>query len=347
MKQNSFKIKIIAGILIGMECVILTTALGFVVYSRYKNYAPGASITRIDHNKVEFKPSVTLTGYYEWKPNQLIEYENAWQQIKPLRRSNSDGLAEDVERSPDKDPKIFRIIALGDSFTEGPYVRYEDTYPVKLEHILNTTTLCDNAKRYEVINFGNWGYDIEFASHRLLTKGIKYKPDLVLWLVKDDDFYEINELLVKKIDQYTASLTETEKADITKFAKYDLVDDDLKNSHAGTQDVLRNVASKEILNEISPEKYFSIQTRAVINTASSVQVPIVLITFQSTDSKYKARMKVWSKSEKNLRVFDEMENLADDETFKPFDWHPNEKGYLKIAENIFRYLSESGSLCHE
>ncbi|HEV8335923.1 MAG TPA: SGNH/GDSL hydrolase family protein [Candidatus Polarisedimenticolia bacterium] len=63
-------------------------------------------------------------------------------------------------RGPDprpRDPDLFRIVALGDSFTFGFGVREEETYPAVLERILNESP-GRSAARFEVLNLGVVGY---------------------------------------------------------------------------------------------------------------------------------------------------------------------------------------------
>lgn len=60
---------------------------------------------------------------------------------------------QDADPAPKK-PDTFRIIVVGDSFTFGPNMQYADTFPKKLEWMLN---LNSSAQRVEVINRGVCG----------------------------------------------------------------------------------------------------------------------------------------------------------------------------------------------
>ena len=345
MKQYARKVKIIAYTLIALEYLVLAGGLGYFVYTKHHANTLRASVMKIEKEKIEFRPTAELKYFYEWRPNQAVVYERTWLPETITRRTNSDGLIENNEHDIEKPSDTFRIIVIGDSFAEGPYVNYLDTYPAKLEAIINALTHCSGIIHYEVINLGHWGYDIEYASHRMLTRGLKYRPDLVLWLVKDDDFTALNELLEEKTDQYVNALSEVEKNDITKFSKYDQIDSELRVPNVSLWEKLSNVANKELLSEVSQEKFFSIQSNAVHRLASELQAPLVLVTFRSTDARYKARMKLWSNTENNVKFYDGIQNLREEETFMPFDWHPNEKGYHVIAESVYRYLIDSKLLC--
>lgn len=88
---------------------------------------------------------------------------------------NSAGL-RDYEHTYEKSPGTFRILILGDSFTEAIQVPLEQTFPVQLEKCLAGRM----AQRVEVINAGVSGYgpgeELLFFRHQ----GVKYQPDLVL-----------------------------------------------------------------------------------------------------------------------------------------------------------------------
>ena len=63
--------------------------------------------------------------------------------------SNAASLQDELPHT--KDPGVYRITVVGDSFTFGPYLQLEDTFPKRLEHFLN---LDPSAQRVEVLNRG-------------------------------------------------------------------------------------------------------------------------------------------------------------------------------------------------
>lgn len=76
---------------------------------------------------------------------------------------------------PAKRPGVFRILALGDSFTWGANVQMNYTYPKLLEWMLND----GSERRYEVYNFGVNGAGTADELD-LLEKLAVHEPDLVL-----------------------------------------------------------------------------------------------------------------------------------------------------------------------
>jgi lysophospholipase L1-like esterase len=90
---------------------------------------------------------------------------------------NSHGLRS-PEITYEKPPAVFRILNLGDSTVAGWGVREEDTYGRRLEQLL--TQQNTGGTRFEVINAGVPGWNLENALAYLQAEGLKYEPDLVL-----------------------------------------------------------------------------------------------------------------------------------------------------------------------
>lgn len=64
-----------------------------------------------------------------------------------------------------------RVVAIGDSFTEGQGVREEDTYAARLDRALRGT---------QVLNCGRRGYDFP-QLHELFTRNLALDPDVVVY----------------------------------------------------------------------------------------------------------------------------------------------------------------------
>ena len=341
------KVKIAAYAIIVFVWILLFGGLWFFIRVTFQHNVLGATVFKIDKENLLFAPVENLQHFYEWKPNETIVHERPWLPHTITAVTNNDGLIGDIEYAEDKPQHVYRIIALGDSFTEGPYVENKDTYPKQLETILNSQHPCSNIDRFEVLNFGVGGYDIEYAAHRFLTRGLKYQPDFILWFLKDDDFDELTEKSYEKVNQYLSRMTEEMKQDVTKFEKYDQLEEEWKEPRYGLWEKIFFLVRKELLNELSQEDYVAAQTKAIQTMTKSYDKPILLFTFSDTDPRYKARIKLWSNTEVNVRNYDGIPTLqAPVETFDPHDGHPNAKGYEKIAERIYTYLMEDRAFCH-
>lgn len=97
---------------------------------------------------------------------------------------NSEGF-RDYEHEVTKPNNTIRILALGDSFTEGSWVRINYTWPRQLERKLNQ---IKSSTRFEVFNFGRGGAGTLEEVKLLKEKGIKYSPDIVILLYYPNDW---------------------------------------------------------------------------------------------------------------------------------------------------------------
>lgn len=92
-------------------------------------------------------------------------------------RHNSMGF-RDVEHDILKPPGVYRILTLGDSLTFGVGADYENTYPTRLEVLLNERP--NTATRVEIIKAGVPRYFPEIERLMLEYYGLQYAPDLVI-----------------------------------------------------------------------------------------------------------------------------------------------------------------------
>lgn len=113
-------------------------------------------------------------------------------------RINSHGL-RDREYDHGKPPGTFRILALGDSYTEGFQVHLEKTWPKLLERRLNEP---GGGLKYEVINVGRsaMGTGTEYLYY--LNEGRHYNTDLVLVLFVPNDFKDNSREFNRRLQPY-------------------------------------------------------------------------------------------------------------------------------------------------
>jgi hypothetical protein len=81
----------------------------------------------------------------------------------------------DAEFAPRR-PGVRRVAVLGDSFTEGQGVKEPDTYPRRLETLLNAA----EPGRWEVLNWGRRGADFPRLYHTF-EQLLQYDPDVVVY----------------------------------------------------------------------------------------------------------------------------------------------------------------------
>jgi len=117
---------------------------------------------------------------YGWKhvPNIKTKYRSAAGEFEVINEYNSSGLRSDLEYSYEKPEGIYRILTLGDSFTDAREVSIEDTWARRLETLFNQ----NKTPKVEVLNAGVAGYGTHQCYAYLVKEGIKFQPDLVIYL---------------------------------------------------------------------------------------------------------------------------------------------------------------------
>jgi hypothetical protein len=81
----------------------------------------------------------------------------------------------DLEHATAKPPGVRRVVFLGDSFTWGASVLFEDTYPQRVGRGLER-----RGERWEVVNLAEPGLNTVQEAAKLASEGLAYEPDLVV-----------------------------------------------------------------------------------------------------------------------------------------------------------------------
>ena len=167
-----FLIKSISVSLILMEVVlILTGALKTGRENQYKYY-----------NKSQYVPELN-SWFYIWNYDKDLKHD----EFSFHRIVNSEGLS-DVEHPISKDSNEFRIMAIGDSFTEGDGADKDSTWLKFLEYNFKSKPLN---KKLSFINAGVCGSDVFFEYMLFKGKMLKYKPDLLILSINMSDISDV------------------------------------------------------------------------------------------------------------------------------------------------------------
>jgi hypothetical protein len=128
----------------------------------------------------------TDVQYGEYKIRRLrpnLEYwhtsvEGSWKFT-----TNKQGYRSNYDFSYDKPPGVVRVIALGDSHTQGFEVRQDYTFSAIVEKYLS-----NNGYKAQVFNMGISGFGTAEELVLLENEGIKYKPDYIILGFCPNDF---------------------------------------------------------------------------------------------------------------------------------------------------------------
>jgi hypothetical protein len=91
----------------------------------------------------------------------------------------------DLERVQPKPAGVRRLVCLGDSFTWGVGVLFDDAWPQRVERTLSRT----RGERWEAVNLAEPGMNAVEETSRLESEGFGYGPDVVVmaWVLNDSE----------------------------------------------------------------------------------------------------------------------------------------------------------------
>ncbi len=273
-----------------------------------------------------------LKYYYEPKPLGRTVYDLAIVGInkKVVQTINADGLNERYEYAAQKPTGVYRIVALGDSFTEGALVETKDNWTEQLEDMLNSSMQCSTISKFEVINLGVAGYDMQYSLERFKRKGIRYSPDVVLFLTSQDDFDFSNELLRGKIQKYKDMFALhperlkalQEQGDI--YPSYTLAYQELIHEQGSTAVEQMRQQEFGFLNEL-------------MNLVSG---KLIIMPYDPLPEIIKESILIFSAMHTNTTY---VPYQGDYERFK--DQHPTVAGHTFLATEFFNYLQANSIPC--
>lgn len=287
-----------------------------------KNSTLGATFVPAASSRPKYiYPAVEgLKHFFELKPdtvNVIVpNWENTGGPEKPIYSINSDGLNQHENIDAQKPEGVFRVAAIGDSFTFGEYVNTEDNFPSKLQGLLEQN--CKSGK-FEMVNLAVGGYDIRYAVERYRIRGVKYEPDLMVWLVIDDDLRRIDEFLLPKNQQLEQKMKEGNMASGPEYAAWLMAKNEVIQSLGGEDEVLK--MQEGYLRDLN--KYYS--------------RGLAVFTFKNSDAKYKSVLKDFVNSRGNS-FYGEIDDLTKEGLTSLPDGHPSPLGHERMALSIFEQL---------
>jgi uncharacterized protein (UPF0333 family) len=267
--------------------------------------------------------SSSLIYFYEPKANSKIIDNSNWLPNEVVYTINSDSLNDRFNYPIEKSPDTYRVITLGDSNTFGLYVNTEDNYPEKMEDLLNSQ--CVNTNKFEVINLGMDGYDINYVVERYKRRGVKYNPDLVIWFITLWDYTKINEVIMPKaMEAFTSASKSGELKNY--YYKYYL----WLEQEKFRKDQIQNLTRLQY-------KYFS-EFRKTYHGKLLLMVFSDQLAGGTDENNFGTFIDKIKDTDKYIYILSDV-TYKDLETLK-YDPHPNVKDHLLISETITNYLTE-------
>jgi len=187
-KRNLLSPSLRGNILLSINAVLFTFFVieGGLRASRYVKDLMEGHMTSITYNSQYAEPE-DIGWYYNWDTNGTHALPLKGTDSIYKREVNDEGFPDD-DFPLQKQPNEFRIISMGDSFTEGDGAPADSTWVQLLEDMLNA--------RYEKLTFSNFnagviGNDPYFNYMMLKGRLLKYNPDLVIATVNRTDIWDI------------------------------------------------------------------------------------------------------------------------------------------------------------
>lgn len=171
MMQKSLNQLINWGITLLSTAILLLLFEGWVRVSGQWIKAPYEERTYYQKSKIMGVP-------YHLKPDTCASW------ARTTIRTNHLGI-RDRKPVQKRDASVSRILCIGDSITFGLGVDQDETYPARLERLLNQQA---NGKRYEVVNAGISGFNANDEANFLSFLFDQYDPDLIVWLIVENDY---------------------------------------------------------------------------------------------------------------------------------------------------------------
>lgn len=319
------KIRALWVVVVGVELVSILV-IGYQYYAKKlsSGYPKSIRVTPISKDYVLFPTDTTLRYYDEPKANISTEEDVAsigLPSSKIIQTFNADGLNERFDYSVKKDRGVYRIISLGDSFTQGAFVATKQNYSEVLEDMLNARVRCPGIDRFEVINLGVLGYDVQYNLERFKRKGMKYDPDLVLLWTNDNDYLVPSEAIRKFGAEWDPNMEAPELVN-----KYRALGD-----YYPEQTVLFN----KFYETQRPDELIKEEAQYLKEFVSLYSGPLLVFTIASFPQNIRSQIEPILSVRPNIFFYPE---IPDDFDKLP-DQHPSSIGHEQFATFLFRKIT--------
>ena len=293
--------------------IVTIIFIGYKI-NRGKTQTLGVSINTIPKQSSEANSASNFKYFHEPQKNTIQEDPNPY--FKATYTINDDTLNERYNYASNKDPKTFRIVTLGDSFTYGLHIDTKNNWTEQLEDLLNNRLKCKSINKFEVINLGVTGYDRAYALQRYINRGVAYSPELVIWF--DVKPYPNSEEMHEIFHEYSVANHSNQLP--PRFQTE--IQDKLISSTPDEESRNRLIT---ITNSFS--RYFSGN--------------LLLFALPTTSSEEKNSLKKLVELRDKTYYFDRLPDIYSEDLAFKNDGHPNLEGSKQIASSVEEYLKVS------
>ena len=341
--RNRFRLLFltIVTLLIGIELFFR-----FALHERYASYQEqnGQNYQSLYRNN---RPS----WFHVYASNHDVIYSRA--EFIHSRQVNSLGLCE-REVAPDKAPNEYRVIALGDSFTEGIGTSYESTWVKVLERHLAERM---PESLVTTINAGVSGSDPFFEYILLRERLLPFNPDLVVVAVNQTDVHDViyrggmERFRPDGSMQGIRSAPKWEWAYATSYSVRAIVrgplqyswlllqEDEMESEQTKALEKIKSalVAFQQLADENGFELlvvFHPVSSLEVINGSYSYLDPLISALSDETHIRFTDLLDYYSRN----KVITE-QNAQD--SYWPLDGHHNTKGYEAMGNAIAQTMPSS------
>lgn len=255
----------------------------------------------------------------------------------------------DAPHPATKSPGTFRVAVVGDSFSFGPFLQYDDTFPKRLERMLN---LNAQQPKIEIVNYGTPRLS---TSHEvsIVKEAVKSGADLIVLQIT------LNDPEMKPYEPGPGLLS----GSINPFGQIEFKEGIFAHWHSAAFVLkrLHNLSSRSKYKEYFFNLYqkraawnlFQRSLKEIASQAQNAHVPVVAVVFPlfgtSLDSSYPFRELheriAGALQEAKIPHLDLLENyvgipIERIQVLPGNDFHPNEIGHRIAAEAIYGFLTK-------
>jgi lysophospholipase L1-like esterase len=249
----------------------------------------------------------------------------------------------DYNYSIGKSNNTFRIIALGDSFTEDPWVTVNDSWPKKLERKLNQLKI---STKFEVLNFGMNGANTLDELKIFEENALKYNPDMVILLFYQNDFEDKIQIKKRANELWQMYLNGSFKFPISLEGKIK----ELNVSEEVVYWLIERISTQQFYDDINQKGFdnawkgnVEMPLIKLIDICKKQKIELIIIGLDLNPNEPKLLNNFLTKYGINFLDFTPYFPFEKKE-LRLLDMHLNEKGYDLLSTKLLEFLLQSNKI---